>query len=62
MTFLTRKISLLVVLMLGIGLTTVFGQVQATNGSIRGDVMDAARSWRSRRGSGSTGDRHGCRP
>ena len=40
MTLLSRRISLLVVLMLGIGLATVFGQVQATNGSIRGDVMD----------------------
>ncbi|WP_084080456.1 carboxypeptidase-like regulatory domain-containing protein [Edaphobacter aggregans] len=42
MTAFTRKLSFLVILILGIDFATVHGQVQATNGSIRGDVVDAS--------------------
>jgi hypothetical protein len=42
MTILARKVSLFVVLFLGIGCATLFAQVQAINGSIQGDVTDAA--------------------
>ena len=41
MTILFRKLSLLVVLILGIGLSASYAQVQATNGSIQGDVIDS---------------------
>jgi hypothetical protein len=38
MTAFARRLSFLVILLLGINSITVRGQVQATNGSIRGDV------------------------
>jgi outer membrane receptor for ferrienterochelin and colicin len=41
MTILARRISLFVVLILGIGSTALCAQVQAINGSIQGDVTDA---------------------
>jgi hypothetical protein len=41
MKILARMTFLLVVLTLGTGCTTAWGQVQATNGSIRGDVADS---------------------
>src|SRR5258708_396805 len=41
MTILVRRISLFVILMCGIGSTTLCAQVQAINGSIQGDVTDA---------------------
>ncbi len=42
MTVLARKLSLLVILILGIGPSALSAQVQAINGSIQGDVTDAA--------------------
>ncbi len=41
MTILFRKISLCVILIFGIGLSVLNAQVQATNGSIQGDVVDS---------------------
>jgi hypothetical protein len=41
MTILAKKLSLFVVLIFGIGLYTSHSQVQATNGSIQGDVTDS---------------------
>jgi Carboxypeptidase regulatory-like domain/TonB-dependent Receptor Plug Domain len=41
MTNLARKLSLFVVLTIGIGLSSSLAQVQATNGSIQGDVTDS---------------------
>src|SRR5882757_3370717 len=41
MTILARRISLLVILICGIGSTALCAQVQAINGSIQGDVTDA---------------------
>ena len=41
MTNVARRISLLVILFCGIGLTSLRSQVQAINGSIQGDVSDA---------------------
>jgi hypothetical protein len=41
MPILARKICWFVILILGTGLGAFYGQVQATNGSIRGDVVDA---------------------
>ena len=40
MTNLARSISFFVILTFGIGLTAPYAQVQATNGSIKGDVTD----------------------
>jgi hypothetical protein len=40
MTILARKLSQFVILILGIGSTALFAQVQSVNGSIRGDVTD----------------------
>jgi Carboxypeptidase regulatory-like domain/TonB-dependent Receptor Plug Domain/TonB dependent receptor len=40
MTILARKLYLFVILLVGIGSTALIGQVQATNGSIQGDVTD----------------------
>src|SRR3984893_16620231 len=41
MLIVARKFSLFVILILGIGLSASSAQVQATNGSIQGDVTDA---------------------
>src|SRR5260370_12011820 len=41
MTILARRISLLVILIFGIGSTALCAQVQAINGSIQGEVTDA---------------------
>ena len=41
MIILFRKLSLSVVLIFGIGLSISYAQVQATNGSIQGDVVDS---------------------
>ena len=42
MTFLARKLSILMGVILGIGSFALRAQVQATNGSIQGDVFDSA--------------------
>jgi hypothetical protein len=42
MTISAGKLTLVLLLILGIGSVSVFAQVQATNGSIQGDVADAA--------------------
>ena len=41
MTNLAKKLSLFVILILGIGTSSSHAQVQATNGSIQGDITDA---------------------